>query len=709
MWKNQRNRGRDPKGLCQKDNILNKVHPLIVLAIFGFFSLAFTNKTPLFFIENHGQADPKIKFYLKGVAQSVSFGEGEIIYSTPRRAIRQRFIDANRSPSINASKKLAGQVNYLVGKDEKDWKQNIPIYEEIAYQNLYPGIDLVFQTAEGKLKSEFRVARGADYKKILVAFNGADPLTLSDTGDLVIKNTAQEVREERPIIYQVIDGKKVFVDGKFIVRRNQYHFEIPRYDPNHSLIIDPTIVFSTYFGGNEDDMAQGVATDPSGNVYITGATSSSDFYTSPTAFQSTLAESSAPGSGTTTDAFVVKLSPRGLLIYSTFVGGNDYDQANGIAVDSAGNAFITGETLSSNFPTTPLAYQETLRSRALHDAFVTKLNPSGDSLIYSTYLGGKEIDGGTGIALDPSGNAYVTGVTTSLEFPTTTSAYQNILGGSEAGIVAGADVFVSKLNPSGASLIYSTYVGGSTDDVGLGIAIGSGNAFVTGYAGPDFPITPGAFQETFGGGFRDAFIFKLNATGSSLIYSTYLGGSGVDDGNGIAIRGGGKAFVTGMTTAGDFPITPGAFQETFGGSADAFVVQLNGSGSSLHYSTFLGGSENDYGLGIAVNRNGRAFVTGWTDGVNFPVTPFAYQGSLRGADDVIVSVLNQRGSLLIYSTYLGGNTGVSERGMGIAIDKNGRDVFVTGSTASDNFPRVLVPSGYRGGLDPFITKIHFGP
>ncbi len=350
------------------------------------------------------------------------------------------------------------------------------------------------------------------------------------------------------------------------------------------------------------------------------------------------------------------------------------------------------------------------------NAFVSKLNASGSALVYSTYLGGSVIDVGEGIALDTSGNAYVTGIRGSFDFPTTPGAFQNPCTG---------DAFVSKLNADGSSLAYSTCLGGTGGDYGYGITIDtSGNAYVTGgTSSPDFPTTPGAFQTTYGGGVAvfegDAFVSKLNAAGSALVYSTYLGGSGGDYGSGITVDTSGNAYVTGSTASSNFPTTPGAFQTTLGGGSNAFVSKLDAAGSALVYSTYLGGGDYDWGSAIAADSSGNAYVAGVTDSSNFPTTSGAFQRTCGGGSgfpspcrDAFVSRLSAAGSALVYSTYLGGNS--DDEGVGIALDTSG-NAYVTGWTASSNFP--VTPRSFQPtfggptetyGTDAFISKFSFG-
>ncbi len=393
---------------------------------------------------------------------------------------------------------------------------------------------------------------------------------------------------------------------------------VTKFNPSGS-----ALVYSTYLGGSGNDGGSSIAVDGSGNAYVTGGTSSTDFPTTPGAFQTT----GTPG-------FVTKLSPAGSgLVYSTYLSGGG---SSGIAVDSAGDAYVTGTTICPNtFPTTPGAFQTTC-TNGTYTGFVAKFNSAGSALIYATFLGGGVDQGSgyttltvsSGIAVDNIGNAYLAGWTTSTTFPTTPGAFQTVCS------VCGQQInnaFVTKLDPTGSSLVYSTYLGGGIEAYGQGISVdGSGNAYVTGYTGGDFPVTPGAFQTTIGGS-ADAFVTKFNPSGSALVYSTYLGGSGQDFGSGIAVDSAGNAYVTGYTQSKYFPrMNP--LQKFYGGGFyDAFVTRFNPTGSALVYSTYLGGSGLDVGSSIAVDGSGNAYVTGSTSSADFPTTPGAFQTTCCGA------------------------------------------------------------------------------
>jgi hypothetical protein len=384
------------------------------------------------------------------------------------------------------------------------------------------------------------------------------------------------------------------------------------------------------------------------------------------------------------------------LDYSTFLGGTNFDVGSGIAVDGSGSAYVTGQTQSADYPTTPGAFDPTLDGP--EDAFVTKLNTSGSALDYSTFLGGTDGDGATDIAVDGSGGAYVTGNTFSADYPTTSGAFDTTLN-------VNGDVFVTKLNTSGSALDYSTFLGGADGEIGLGIAVdGSGSAYVTGYTfSADYPTTSGAFDTTLNGP-EDAFVTKLNTSGSALAYSTFLGRGRVDEGHDIAVDGSGSAYVTGQTNSANYPTTPGAFDTTHNGRLDAFVTELNASGSALADSTFLGGTRLDSGSGIAVDGSGSVYVTGFTNSANYPTTPRAFDPTLDGGGDAFVTKLRASGSALAYSTFLGGTSGDSASD--IAVDGSG-SAHVTGQTGSSDYP--TTPGAFDptlDGQDVFVTKLN---
>ncbi len=487
------------------------------------------------------------------------------------------------------------------------------------------------------------------------------------------------------------------IDGRWILKSgNQVGFEVAAYDVSRPLVIDPALSYSTYIGGTATDGAFGVAIDSGGNAYVTGFTTSANFPT-----KNPYQKSIAGG----VDVFVLKLNRTGTaLVYSTYLGGSGTEYPFGIAVDSSGEAYTLGNAGSSNFPVTAGAFQTTCAScPGSPDVFLTKFNSTGSALVYSTYIGGSGDDRAFGITLDSSNNAYFVGWTTSTDYPTTTGAFQT----SNAGGIS--DAFVTEMNAAGSALVYSTYLGGTGQDVGFGIALDSAsNTLVTGYTySTDFPVTSGAFQTstTVNGA---AWVAKVQAGGTALIYSTYMGGTdGTSAGNSIKVDPPGNAYVTGYTCASDFPVTAGAFQPTFGGDCtnaggDAFVTKLNPTGSALVFSSYLGGSGDDVGFSIGLDNMNNIYITGRSSSPNYPTTPGAFQPASAGGYDAIFTIVDHTGTSLVYSTYLGGSA--VDVAFVMAVDKIG-NAYMIGRSYSPNFP--VTPGAAQSTLKGATNAIVF--
>jgi hypothetical protein len=644
--------------------------------------------------------------------------------------LRMKLVGANRSPRVNGLQELSGKSNYFLGKDPGKWRTNVPTFAKVSYQDIYPGIGLVYygnSARPDELEYDFVVAPGIDPRAIKLAIQGASKVTVDARGDLVAQLDGQEMRLHKPLVYQwkknESNSRRHGVDGSYVLDGdNQVAFRVSAYDPHEALVIDPVLEYSTYLGGSGDDLGspsgvQGIAIDPEGNAYIAGATDSVDFPVTSGALQTKLAGGSglflcpgpAPIAG---DAFVTKLNATGNgIVYSTYLGGSDDDCGEGIAVDPAGNAYVAGETLSTDFPITKGAFQPACAScsSGLVDTFAAKLNRDGSALVYSTYIGGNNADLFPMLALDRLGNLYIQGSTFSTDYPTTKGAFQTACLACPSG---GADTYVTKLNPQGSALVYSTFLGGSVFDIcGAQIAVDSGgDAYVNGFTcSPDFP-TLNSLQAYAGG--CDGFLTKLNPTGSAPVYSTYLGGSNFDSINGTAIDTAGNAHVSGQTSSSDFPVTPGAFQTNFVGGTncsfppcnDTFVAKINASGTALVYSTYLGGTGDENGLGMAVDHHGNAYAAGFTTSTDFPILN-AFQSANAGGYDIFVTELNPAGKALIYSTYLGGSG--DEFIGGIAFDPQRLNLYVEGYTASSDFPTVNAAQPQFGGgtYDAIVAKI----
>ncbi|MCT7956090.1 SBBP repeat-containing protein [Laspinema palackyanum] len=594
--------------------------------------------------------------------------------------VRLEFVGANGNPVIEGIEPLPGLANFLSGSDESSWSGNLPTYQGIAYRDLYDGIDLVYRGTEGELKREFVVDPGADPGQIRLDYSGIEAVTLRE-GALVLQTALGELIEAAPIIYQDIEGDRVAVAGQYeLLGEGQVGFELGAYDPNYALIIDPTLQYSSYLGGTLQDQGDAIALDAEGNIYIAGRTISTDFPTripiqstisnppsfkfdafitkiaadGASAFYSTylgglendraldvvvdsrgsafvVGETSSDNFPVTvgtaqtaangeTDGFILKLTPNGGFIeLGTYFGGARSDSVNSITLDNEGNFYVTGQTFSENFPMVS-AVQNTIGGNG-SDVLVAKFNPVG-GLVYSTFLGGFGNDVGNAIAVDANQNVYVTGQASTDNFPLVSELQRRYRGGGDA--------FVTKISSDGSELIYSTYLGGRDSDVGNAIAVdAAGHVYVAGSTGVprdaqpraviplgDFPtLNPIQGQLS---GLSSAFVTKLAPNGRSLIYSTFLGGSGFESGNDMAIDDRGNVYLTGETTSSDLPqVTP--IQPRFGGNGDAFVGKILADGRTIDYLTYLGGNGFESGNAIAVNAGGTAFVTGQSASPNFPI------------------------------------------------------------------------------------------
>jgi hypothetical protein len=536
-----------------------------------------------------------------------------------------------------------------------------------------------------------------------------DALKIGARGELVAHTAQGDLVQHPPVLYQEAEGKRQPVEGHYVLRTgHQVGFAVGRYDRGRPLIIDPVLTYSTFLGGSGDDEIRAMAVDAAGNVYLTGLTTSTTF---PGVDGGSIQPTHDANFGFA-DVFVTKTNPTGTaILYSTFLGGSATEWGNGIAVDSAGNAYITGYTRSTTFPGVNAGSLQPIYGGGDTDVFVTKINAAGNALVYSTFLGGSDAEWGLGIGIDGTGNAYVTGFTNSTTFPGVNgSSIQSV----NAGGTTSADAFVTKINPAGTAIVYSTFLGGSGTEVANAIAVdAAGNAYVTGEtSSPTFPGVNGSSNQPANGGFKDAFVTKINPAGTAIVYSTYYGGGGDDSGRSIAIDSAGSVYLAGQTSSTTLPgINSTSIQTANGGGFspyDAFVTKLNPAGTAIVYSTFLGNSGVDGGFSIAVDGAGDAYVTGETDSSTFPgVNAISIQPVYGGGvADAFVTKINPTGTAIVYSTFLG--SGGTDEGLGIAVDGAG-NTYVVGNTDSTIFPGVdgssLQPANGGGFKDGFVTKI----
>jgi Beta-propeller repeat len=712
-------------------------------------------RLPLSFEANQGQTDSRVKFLAQGPGYTLFLTSDEAVLALPAPShadkpgadrensptMAMRLVGANPASRISGLEELEGKSNYFIGNDPAKWRTNIPNYAKVRYREVYPGVDLVYYGSQERVEYDFVVAAGSDPRAIGLAFErasreptkrvyGAAPLRIDGSGDLLVSFNGSEIRLHKPTAYQLTadhgttDGNaRHLIEASYVLRSNgQVGIRLAPYDTTKALIIDPVLTYASRLGGSNGEINAAIAVDGAGNVYVTGTTESFDF---PVVNQ---IPGACQGSCSTSFdvVYVTKINAAGnALVYSSRIGGSNFDEGFGIAVDSLGNAYLTGLTSSADFPQVnpiPGACLGTCGTGLSQDAFVTKINAAGNALVYSTLLGGSGNDDAFAIAVDGSGNAYLTGQSNSTDFPQVNPIPGACLGTCGTGSFP-QDAFVTEVNAAGNALVYSSYLAGSAFTQGFGIAADSaGNAYVVGLTqSADFPRVnqiAGACLGTCGTGANsDGFVTKINAQGVSLAYSSVFGGSGFDDVAAIALDSSGNAYLTGSAGSVDFPQVNPIKKATKGcgtGTGDAFVSKINSAGSALVYSSLVGGQRDDEGTGIAVDSLGNAYLIGFTQSVNFPsVRPI--RGACLGtcskklAANVFVVNVNAAGSALVYSSVVGGSA--SDQGHGIAVDSLG-NAYLTGFTQSADFPQVnQIPGACLGSCgspfnqDTFVIKV----
>jgi len=729
-------------------------------------------KVPLSFEVNRGQSDARVDYLARGKGYTLFLTRGQAVLRLQTDAgpaarsavLRMKFPGASGTAAASGLDQLPGVANYFQGHDPSQWRTGIPTYQKVKYSGVYPGVDLVYYGNQGRLEHDFIVAPGADASRIVVSFEGAQP-TIDRKGDLCLTIDGSELRLQKPVVYQANGGGKQNVDGRYALDGNKLRFELGAYDHSRELVIDPLLVYGTYLGGSFYNYGIGIAVDSQGSAYATGWTTSTNFPTEGPIYGSESGQYSV---------YVSKFNATGTgLIYSTYLGGSQggaqsspYD----IAVDSEFNAYVAGSTNAPDFPVTSGAYQ-TMCAPIFNgtetvpgcdslggNGFLTKINFAGSALAYSTFLGGNSGNAViTGVAIDSAFEAYVTGYEEEVcvagdnpnctVFPTSSGAFMP--GNWIAPGFGDPYAFVAKFDAAGANLLYSSLYGSKTPaqtdacTVACGqntteayaIAVDAhGDAYITGYTQDgNLPVTPGAYQTTAKPkqGNNDpaneyellgkrAFVAKFDPTQSgaaSLVYATYLGGTGGSDGNaadsatGIAVDAKGNAYITGAAGSPNFPTTSGAYQTRCYSNdgtecATAFITKLNPTGTALVYSTMLGDQANDSGSAVTVGRirvdsSGDAFVAG-TTGTGFPL-----QNPISTTGNAFVTELNPTGKALLFSTYFGGGFIFGDQfpSVALAVDAVG-SVYVTGTTGGDlpvtqNAFQSTIP-GYNSA---FVTKI----
>jgi len=661
---------------------------------------------PHFFTPTSGAKEKYLLRYDKGIAEfskhgiafkvakslerNRGFSEDFLTDEVTMEFVKMTFLGGFNECELNGIEPLSSVTNFITSENNESL---LPNYNSLFYKNIYEGIDAKYYLKNNEIKYDFIVKAGAKASEIKMKYEGVKELEVSNDGALKITTTITQFLDYMPESYQVIDGRKIPVQVSYeLLDRQTVGFRVTHYNENYDLIIDPALVYSSFVGGSGDDFEYtgGIEIDAAGNLYVTGRSLSPNFPVTTGTYQTTFSGNY--------DVFVFKMNPAGTaLVFSTYVGGNSYDAGYTLKVDPVTNdIYVGGMSYGANFPTTAGSYQPVFGG-GVADPIAFKLSANGASLIYSTFLGNAQDDYGASIEIDDLGNLYMVGQSSG-PFPTTPGAFQTAYAGGAW------DLFVLKLNPSGSNVIFSTMIGGPNTDHSHSIQVDSNyDIYIEGNAAGGFPTTPGAYDQTFNGGIYDIFVTKFNSTGTALIWSTYVGGSSDEHTwNGLEIDAAGNCYATGLAKAG-FPTTPGAFQTAYGGGVfDAFVFKLDANGANLLYSSYFGGPGDDQGFGICLNPAGEAYITGLCS-FGYPVTSCVYDTTHNGSYDLFVTYINSTGSAINYSSYYGGSS--DDQGYNIA--NSGNFVYVAGATYSTNFP--VTPGSYQttqnGNRDVVVLKI----
>jgi uncharacterized protein (TIGR03437 family) len=678
---------------------------------------------------NVGQADSSYNFVAHGRAQSILLSSAEAAFQLkgPKQFKARTMKASLQGGRIGVEPKteqpLSGHVNYLIGNDPQKWHTDIPTFGRVRFPDVYQGIDVVYYGHGGELETDFEIQPGADPEAIRIRFDGSDQVRLESDGSLSALVDTRTLSWKKPVLYQAGSHGFTAVEGRFkMASDGAVGFEVGVYDNTRPLVIDPVLTYSTYFGTPAADFAARVVADASGSAYVVGGSDDQGFPVTPGAFFDA-------NSGQQGTVAVAKLSATGSMVYETHIGGSNGELGFGIAIDPSGDAYVVGTTDSTDFPLLPASNNHTTNAATDPlNCFVTKLNPAGNGLVYSMVIGGSNTDGCSSIALDASGNAYVTGVTNSTDLPTV-NAIQSSLPPSQQFGSATAAAFIFKLNPAGTTLLYSTYFGGPGDNAATSIAVDStGNAYFTGFTtSTTFPVTSNAFQTTYGGTggqtysfftTGDAFVAKLTPTGQK-VYATYLGGLKDDIGVSITIDVEGDAYVAGATLSPNFP-TQNAFQATYHGAGgdtytvggDGFVTELNPTGTQILFSSYIGGSSDDRVAGIALDSGGNIYLAGHTISSDFPTAGQQAQPGYAGDNstafhtgDAFLAEISPA-HILTLSTYFGGSGG--DWAGGVAVDGQG-GIIIVGGTSSTNLP--VTKGAYQAnyaGIDSIFAGVPAG-
>ncbi len=638
------------------------------------------SRPALRFEPNRGQADPRVSFIAHANAYAVLLTTTEAIATFGGAgAVRLRLEGSAGRAVGQGEQPLPCRTSYFVGNDPMRWRTGLSTFARVRYSGVYPGVDIVYYGGDRDgLEYDFVIAPGGDPNAIRLRFEGASSAYVGDDGDVVVPTATGELRQRRPTVYQTVEGERRPVSGAFVRRSDgTFGFRLGEYDRSFAITIDPLLSYGTYVGGSGDDTPQAMAIDAYGAIYLAGLTQSTDF-------PSAVPLAGAPVGGV--DAFVVKLAPAGDAIeYAAYIGGSGTDFARGIAVTGDGRVVVAGPTNSPDFPTRN-AVQPAFAGAS--DEFVLEIGPTGTTIEFSTYLGGSANDVAAAVRVDAAGNIYVAGTSLSSDYPAA-HAFQSASGGRSDGTLV-------KLRPDG-QVAFATYLGGTGDEQINALAVGADESVYVAMSTTSQDLeTSGAIASPYAGGPYDGYVAKIAPSGSSLVYATYLGGSGDDEITSVAIDALGNLYALERTNSTDFP-TRGPFQTAFaGGALDGTITKIDPNGASIVYSSYFGGSGTDYLGALQIDALGAALVTGFTTSADFP-TVNQIAGARGGGDrDLVAARVSPRGDRLEYSTYIGG--GAAETSNTCVLDPAG-NLYIGAATASPNFPTLM----------PFQASPHGGP
>ncbi len=652
-------------------------------------------------VKNSGQWSEEVLYVAPTFTGNIIVNKAkEIIYalpvdSTSGYVLKERFVGTLKKYTSKipvGEKKNTSQFNYFIGNNPSSWKTNVPSYDVLNLGEVWEGVELKLHAHKHNVEKLFYVKPNIVPSSIQVVMDGGEQLKISQDGKLEVYTPSGKISYTAPIAFQWINGKKHFAKAEYKLykeKKNTYSFLVEDYDPNYELIIDPLLA-STFIGDGGNDWGNAIATDESGNVFITGYAWSDNFPTTAGSYSETF--------NGVKDAYISKFTnDLSTLLVSTFIGGSSWDNGLSVTVDSIGEVIISGATGSANFPMAGIAY-DNIYNGGSNDVFVCKLDNDLSTIIASTFIGGSDDDYGYDLTLDKVGNIFVTGRTESTDYPTIGAFDSLFNGGFE-------DVFVSKLNNELSALLASTYIGGSTDEGADAIITdNAGNVFISGFTySDDFPTAGMPFDSTHNGS-GDIFIAKFDNNLSTLSSATFIGGENFEESHAIAIDSAQNLFIAGYTGSSEYPSTPSVYDTTFNGNHDAIITKLNNDLSEILASTFIGGIDDDDCYGLVIERAENVFITGITFSADYPVTGNAFDGTHNGKRDIFVSRFSFDLSELIESTFLGGVE--NDWALDLTIDNAG-SVFVGGGTYSDDFPIQGSPydDSFNGGEDAVIAKI----